>query len=127
MWDEAGMNRVRIKAVLMVPVLIGACGEGTASVAVGADQTRMGREERRMVNAVDSGEPRRQLPFSHGRSFATLDDYLAHLRERAGPIGQPWYRQIGQNRYELVTTRVPPGEPETLTRAQLMERFGFSR
>ncbi|HST36399.1 MAG TPA: hypothetical protein VLK25_07200 [Allosphingosinicella sp.] len=29
------------------------------------------------------------LPFAHGHSFATLDAYLAHLRDYAGPVGQP--------------------------------------
>ena len=47
------------------------------------------------------------LPFAHGRSFATLDEYLAHLRDRAGPVGQPWYRKVGADSYELVTTRAP--------------------
>lgn len=69
----------------------------------------------------------RNLPSSHGRSFATLDEYLAHLRDRAGPIGQAWYREIRPGVYELVTTLRPRGEPEIYTREQLMERFGFNR
>ncbi len=69
----------------------------------------------------------RPLPFANGRSFATLDDYLAHLRDHAGPIGQPWYRQIRRGVYEHVTTRMPRGAPETYTREELMRRFGFTR
>jgi hypothetical protein len=71
--------------------------------------------------------PIANLPFAHGRSFATLNAYLAHLRRYAGPVGQPWYREIRPGVYELVTTVQPPSEPETYTRAALMERFGFSR
>ena len=78
-------------------------------------------------NANDAEQPVRQLPFAHGRTFATLDEYLAHLRDRAGPVGQPWYRKVGTDTYELVTTRAPRGEPQIFTREQLMRRFGFSR
>lgn len=74
-----------------------------------------------------NGRPIANLPFAHGRSFTTLDAYLAHLRQYAGPVGQPWYRAIRPGVYELVTTIRPRGEPETYTRAALMERFGFSR
>ena len=68
-----------------------------------------------------------ELPFSHGRSFATLDAYLDHLRRYAAPVGQPWYRRISADRFELVTTRVPPGPREVLTRSELMRQFGFDR
>ena len=67
------------------------------------------------------------LPHSRGRSFSSLDAYLGHLQDRAGPVGQPWYRQIRPGVYEEVTTRVPPGPPVTATREELMERFGFTR
>lgn len=70
-------------------------------------------------------QPVSGLPFSHGRSFATLDEYLAHLRDHAGPIGQSWYRQAGSDTYELMVTSVPRGRLETFTRRQLMERYGF--
>ena len=52
------------------------------------------------------------MPFAHGRGFATLDAYLAHLCDYAGPVGQPWYREIGPGFYELVTTMRPAGTPE---------------
>ena len=65
------------------------------------------------------------LPFSHGRSFRTLDEYLAHLKQYAGPIDQPWWREIRPGVYEHVK-RLPGAPRETATRAELMQRFGFS-
>ena len=65
------------------------------------------------------------LPFSHGHSFRTLDEYLAHLRQYAGPIDQPWWREIRPGVYEHVT-RLRAANPEIATRAELMQRFGFS-
>jgi hypothetical protein len=75
--------------------------------------------------ASDSGEPVSGLPFSHGKSFRTLDEYLAHLQQNAAPIDQPWWRQIRPGVYEHVK-RMPGAQRETATRAELMERFGFS-
>ena len=71
----------------------------------------------------------RDLPSSFGRSFATLDEYLAHLERYAGPVGRPWYRKIGPDLYERVTTVRSldgRGQPETFTRAQLMRAYGFT-
>jgi hypothetical protein len=108
-------------------------GFGLAALAAacadpGAGAGSAAREESRMTDdAAGDGKEVAQLPFAHGRSFATLDDYLAHLRQYAGPVGQPWYREIRPGVYERVTSMRTDGEPETFTRAQLMERFGFSR
>lgn len=65
------------------------------------------------------------LPFARGKSFCALDDYLAHL-EAQGAIDLPWWRQIRPGVYEHVK-RMPGAKPERATRAQLKERFGFSR
>lgn len=65
------------------------------------------------------------LPYARGRTFRTLDDYLAHL-ERQGAIDLPWWRQVSPGVYERVT-RMPGRRPERATRAELMRRFGFSR
>ena len=73
------------------------------------------------------GRPGRQLPDSFGRTFASLDEYLAHLRRYAAPIDKPWYREVRPGVYERVTTIAPRRAPETFTRAQLMARFGFTR
>ena len=66
------------------------------------------------------------LPYARGRTFRTLDEYLAHL-ERQGAIDLPYWRQVSPGVYERVTTRMPRGTPERATRAELMERFGFTR
>ena len=66
------------------------------------------------------------LPFAMGRRFATLDDYLAHLECRAGPIDLPWWKQIRPGVYKLMTTATN-AQPQTATRAELMKRFGFKR
>jgi hypothetical protein len=65
------------------------------------------------------------LPYARGRTFHSLDDYLAYL-ERQGAIDLPWWRQIEPGIYERVTNRRGRA-PERATRAELMRRFGFSR
>ena len=75
---------------------------------------------------VPSGEGVANLPFSHGNSFRTLDEYLDHLERYAKPIDQPWWREIRPGVYEHVK-RMPGATRETATREQLEERFGFTR
>lgn len=119
------MKDQRIKCVLLLLAgLAGACSEPPAGAILPLEQDK---EPVPMVNEANGENPGQKLPFAHGRTFATLDDYLAHLRERAGPIGQPWYREVRPGVYERVTTRVPPGEPQIRTRAELMREFGFTR
>ena len=68
------------------------------------------------------------LPHSFGRSFATLDAYLAHLREHAAPIDLPWWRETGKDRFVKMTTFV--GEkraPVIATRDELERRYGFKK
>jgi hypothetical protein len=65
------------------------------------------------------------LPFARGRTFRTLDDYLAHL-ERQGALDLPWWREIRPGVYERVTN-MRGAEREIATREQLMRRFGFTR
>lgn len=84
------------------------------------------RRERGMAEESQPGAGVTGLPYSQGRSFLTLDDYLAHL-QRLGAIDLPWWRRIGPDRYELVAHIVPGGAPERATRAELMRRYGFSR
>ena len=78
-------------------------------------------------NRAGEGQPVANLPSSFGRSFATLDEYLEHLRRYAGPVDRPWYREVRPGVYERVTTIVPRREPQTFTREQLMREFGFTR
>jgi hypothetical protein len=108
----------KIKAMAMAAGLAAGCSEQPAAA---------NRESAMQESKPESDGAARPLPYSHGRSFATLDEYLEHLRRYAGPVGQPWYRRVGGDRYELVTTRVPPGEPQVFTREELMRRYGFTR
>jgi hypothetical protein len=64
------------------------------------------------------------LPFARGATFRCLDDYLAHL-ERNAAIDLPYWRAVGPGLYERVTT-MTGAERETATRADLMQRFGFT-
>lgn len=75
--------------------------------------------DERQGDSSDTG-----LPFAQGRSFASLDDYLAHL-ERRGATGVPFYRRTSQGDYELVSGRGRRGPPARYSRAALMQRFGF--
>jgi len=118
------MKRKRISGMLVLAGVAGACSEPPAGAV---SPLKQDEESATMVNEGDGENTVRRLPFAHGRAFATLDDYLAHLRDRAGPIGQPWYREVRPGVYELVTNRAPPGAPEIHTREELMRRFGFSR
>lgn len=76
--------------------------------------------------AAATGEGVSGLPFSHGKNFRTLDEYLAHLERYAAPIDQPWWRHIRPGVYEHVK-RMPGAPRETATRAELMKRFGFTK
>jgi hypothetical protein len=63
------------------------------------------------------------------QKFCWPAEYLAHV-ERQGAIDLPYWRQVAPGLYEQVTTRRPRGTPARATRAtraELMERFGFSR
>ena len=78
------------------------------------------------MNEPHDGGEIANLPYARGKTFRTLDAYLAHL-ERQGAIDLPYWRQVEPGVYEWVTTRVPRGEPERATRAELMRRYGFTR
>ena len=65
------------------------------------------------------------LPYARGKTFRTLDEYLAHL-ESLGAVDLPWWREIRPGVYERVTSK-RPAQPEVATREELMRRFGFTR
>lgn len=106
--------RSEIKAMLALAGLAAGCAAGNTEAQKMAQQT--------------SGEDGVSgLPSSFGKSFATLDQYLAHLRDYAGPVDLPWYREIRPGVYELVTSIRPAPPAETFTREQLMRKYGFTR
>lgn len=96
-----------------------ALGGGTAETAVPAQEGAI------TESARVSEEDIRPLPFSQGRSFESLDIYLAFLAER-GKAGVPWYREIKPGVYELVSRRGPGAEPRHFSRAELLQKFGFT-
>ena len=116
--------RSEIKAMLVLSGLAAGCADNPAGAADGA---RSKQEATRMEQATNGGDGVKGLPSSFGRSFATLDEYLEHLRRYAGPIDQPWYREIRPGVYEYVTTMRPPRPAQTYTREELMRKFGFAR
>lgn len=116
--------RSEIKAMLALTALAAGGADGPAGAADGAQ----GKKERVAMEQGTNGTGGvRGLPSSFGRSFATLDEYLDHLRHYVGPIDRPWYREIRPGVYELVTTMRPAPAPRTFTREQLMRQFGFTR
>ncbi len=82
----------------------------------------MGSEGKEGASSTGAGVA--DLPYSFGRRFRTLDEYLMHLERRARPIDRPWWRQVRPGLYEKVK-RMPGAKPELATRAELMKRFGF--
>lgn len=118
--------RSEIKAMLALAGLAAGCADRPVGAADGAQ----GRKEApRMEQGTNGADGVRDLPSSFGRSFATLDEYLAHLRRHAGPIDLPWYREIRPGVYEYVTSLrlEESAAPKTYTREQLMREFGFTR
>jgi hypothetical protein len=115
--------RSEIEAILALAALAAGCADRPGGGAEGK------RETARMDQRTSGEDGVRDLPSSFGRSFATLDEYLGHLRQYAGPVDQPWYREIRPGVYEYVTTfRSDEGsEPRTFTREELMRKYGFTR
>ncbi|WP_375401988.1 hypothetical protein [uncultured Sphingomonas sp.] len=68
------------------------------------------------------------LPHARGREFETLDEYLAHLRDYAGPMDRPWYREVSPGLFRLETGNLRDGSAARhFTRDQLAKRFGFKQ
>ena len=89
------------------------------------------------ANGADHAEPRRKaetagiagLPYASGRSFPTLDAYLAYLEKYAAPMDRPWYRQVRPGLYvrETGNMRPAPAAKKLFTREELERSFGFRR
>ena len=65
------------------------------------------------------------LPYARGKTFSSLDEYLAHL-EAQGALDLPWWREIRPGVYQRMTS-MPEARPEVATREELARRFGFAR
>jgi hypothetical protein len=115
--------RLELRLMLVAAALTAGCSQRTESAV-----PQPGRDkENMMTNEAASGAPVANLPSSFGRNFATLDEYLAHLERYAGPVGRAWYRKVGPDAYELVTTVVPRPQLRIYTREELMRQYGFTR
>ena len=72
-------------------------------------------------------DARTGLPMARGRTFETLDEYLAYLRSRS-TIDAGWYKEVSPGVYRLMTMAPPgQGEDRLYTREELMAKFGFSQ
>jgi len=115
--------------VVLAVLVAAACAERTEGAAppAGRDKGNAMSDDAATNEAAGGDGLVRDLPSSFGKGFATLDEYLAHLQQYAGPVDLPWYRKVGPDSYELVTTIVPRGQPKVYTRAELMRQYGFTR
>lgn len=118
--------RSEIKAMMALAGLAAGCADSPAGAGA-TDATPGKKEAVAMEQGTNGGDGVRGLPSSFGRSFVTLDEYLEHLRNYAGPVDQPWYRKVGSGSYELVTSQRPAGAPQVFTREELMRKYGFTR
>jgi hypothetical protein len=76
---------------------------------------------------AEAGKSISGLPYAEGRTFATLDDYLAHLKERS-TIGVPHYVEVAPGVFVRQGQVAPRGEkPARMTREELRRQFGFDR
>ncbi len=69
------------------------------------------------------------LPFAHGRSFATLDHYLAYLAKQRTFDGASWV-EVEPGLYQWVPDPrgyAPVSRSELRTRDDLLKLYGFSR
>jgi hypothetical protein len=106
-----------------------ACAATLAAIVAGGcapARSAVQPQEAVPVKQVESSRPGgvANLPFARGRTFATLDEYLAYRRS-LGATDVPWYREVRPGVYELVSRRPHGAEPQTFTRQELLERFGF--
>ena len=116
--------RTAVKSALAAAACTAVACSATPVEHVEQDRAAPAKEEKMKPSTPSSGAA--SLPFARGRTFRSLDEYLAHL-ERQGAIDLPYWRQVAPGFYERVTTRMPRRAPERATRAELMERFGFTR
>ena len=107
-----------------IPYLL---ASGTACSETAQSGPAMVSPQARQAAAGQAGAPGEAvsgLPFSQGRSFTSLDQYLAFLKTR-GTYDIPWYRQVRPGVYELVSRRRPAAGQQLFTREELAKKFGF--
>lgn len=100
-----------------------------AAASVGANQVVLIAAPMKKPVGMKGAQPR---PGAPGRSFRTLDEYLAYLRQYAAPMDRPWYREVRPGMFKLETGNFRPldasdAPPRYFTRGELERRFGFPR
>ncbi len=102
---------------------------GPASAAMAPVDSNAATEKRKNMTVEQSneqgGKPVAGLPYARGRSFVSLDEYLAHLQAN-GAIDLPWWKEIRPGVYQHVK-RMTGSDQEVATRDELKKKFGFSR
>ena len=73
---------------------------------------------------VPRNKPGQVLPYADGRTFRSLNDYLAY-RKTLGRLDRPYYEEISPGLYRLVAMRRPNTPDQVFTRQQLLDLFGF--
>ena len=82
-------------------------------------------KEAKMKPSTPSGDVA-NLPFARGRTFGSLDEYLAHLEANAA-IDLPYWREIRPGVYQWTVRMPEAGGAETASREELLRRYGFDR
>ena len=111
----------RIGALLFAIVGVGAIAAIDASIA----GERMGGDESKMSVTTGNKSPVVDLPYAQGKSFGTLDEYLAH-RKQLGAMDVPYFEARKDGSYVYIAGSIRRGPPEVYTREELLERFGFA-
>ena len=105
----------------------GLCGLAQFSCAPPASIEQADTKEPKQVmeSQTESGGVA-NLPYARGKTFGSLDEYLAYLEQYNGPLDMPWWREIAPGTYRQQIRMADGPEPETATRAELAARFGFA-
>ena len=114
----------------MLWVLVAAAAEMQAVAPPPPDRTwmRANKKSGSRRRMDQDGAMIENLPHANGRAFASLDAYLAYLRDYAAPMDRPWWREVRPGVYRLETGNLRTGAaPQEATRAELERRFGFAR
>ena len=116
--------RTAVKSALAAAACTAVACSAAQVEQVEQDRAAPAKEEKMKPSTPSSGAA--SLPFARGRTFRSLDEYLAHLEANAA-IDLPYWREIRPGVYQW-TVRMPEArEPETATREELMRRYGFDR
>jgi hypothetical protein len=117
------MPNGQLIAISLVLANSAACSQ-PANTQIGEARPQV--QEAKIAQEQSSGAAVSDLPYAPGKSFRTLDEYLAHLRKR-GAYDVPYYEEISPGVYEVVGRRGPGAPRLTYTREELERKFGFRK